>query len=181
MIGALDRKIFYFINRDLENPVFDHLMPFISQLNEGWSGPVSAVLLIAFLVWRAKRRAGWLILALALSVGAADLISYRLIKPAASRERPNFILEEAKLRVPAHRGFSFPSNHAANSFAGATLIALTLPPTAAFFLTYAALVSFSRVYVGVHYPFDTLAGALLGIMMGALVFTLFRRKLEVRP
>ena len=57
---------------------------------------------------------------------------------------------------------SFPSGHAATSFAGATLLALALPRLAWPLLVLAAAIGWSRVYVGVHWPSDVLAGALLG-------------------
>jgi undecaprenyl-diphosphatase len=68
-----------------------------------------------------------------------------------------------------HTG-SFPSGHAATSFAAATLLALTLPRLALPAALVALAVAFSRLYVGVHYPLDSLAGAALGMAIGATVW-----------
>ena len=178
--GNLDKALFRFINEDLSNPVFDVIMPIVSELHEGWTGVLSLLLLVAFLAFKLRRQTGWMIFALALSVGSADAIAYRLIKPAAQRARPNYVLENVNLRVPNHSGYSFPSNHATNSFAGAAVLALALPTTAAFFLSYAALVSLSRVYVGVHFPLDVLAGGVLGLFLGVAVFLLLRGRLTLQ-
>jgi undecaprenyl-diphosphatase len=71
---------------------------------------------------------------------------------------------------------AFPSGHASTSFAGATVLALALPRLAVAFYALAALVSLSRVYVGVHYPLDIVAGALLGLAVGLAVWYVVVRR-----
>jgi len=68
--------------------------------------------------------------------------------------------------------YSFPSGHATVSFACATVLALAVPRLSLPLFTLAVLISFSRVYVGVHYPFDVLAGAVLGIAIAIALRTL---------
>jgi undecaprenyl-diphosphatase len=67
---------------------------------------------------------------------------------------------------------SFPSAHAANSFAMATVASWRLRRFAPLFYFVAVVVTYSRVYVGVHYPLDALAGAVLGALLGRLALWL---------
>jgi undecaprenyl-diphosphatase len=96
----------------------------------------------------------------ALAVWAADATAYG-IKLAVDRPRPHF---DPLVRLPSDP--SFPSGHAATSFAGATMLAAYAPRLAPLLYLLAAAIAFSRVYVGVHYPLDVLAGAALGTAVG---------------
>jgi undecaprenyl-diphosphatase len=76
---------------------------------------------------------------------------------------------------------SFPSGHAATSFAGATILAFAFPRLAPLLYVLAAAVGFSRLYLGVHYPLDIVGGAVLGVLVAlALRFLTVRRQREVR-
>jgi undecaprenyl-diphosphatase len=104
----------------------------------------------------------------------ADLIALGL-KQLTDRPRP-FIADptpEPLLETPLD--LSLPSGHAATSFAGATLLAIAHRRAAVPLFLLAALVAWSRVYVGVHYPFDIVAGAVLGIGVALLSTLLWRR------
>jgi undecaprenyl-diphosphatase len=74
-------------------------------------------------------------------------------------------------------GKSFPSSHATNNFALATILTYYFRKYRYWFYSIAALVAFSRVYVGVHYPIDISAGAILGTSVG-LLFTLIATKID---
>jgi undecaprenyl-diphosphatase len=104
----------------------------------------------------------------------ADLLS-GAIKSATDRPRPpvRYPVPHALIAVP--RDGSFPSGHAATSFACATVLSVFAPRLAPGFLVLAAAVAFSRVYVGVHYPLDVIGGALLGVLVGAGWVWLWRR------
>jgi len=99
-------------------------------------------------------------------VGAAILIAESLsgaLKNWADRDRPPLSNPEPDPLVDLPATFSFPSGHATVSFACATVLALAVPRLRVPLFALATLISFSRVYVGVHYPFDVLAGAVLGV------------------
>jgi undecaprenyl-diphosphatase len=93
--------------------------------------------------------------------------------------RPRPYVDEPNPEPLAHPplDLSFPSGHAATSFAGAALLATFVPRLAVQFFVLATLIAWSRVYIGVHYPSDVLAGALIGL---AVAFVLRRAAVRVR-
>jgi undecaprenyl-diphosphatase len=108
-----------------------------------------------------RRRPDLLLLVLAADV-VADLLAY-VLKRLVDVDRPPVRYAEPKALVHVPHDHSFPSGHAATSFACATVLALAFPRLAAPLYVLAAAIAYSRVYVGVHYPFDVVGGALLGI------------------
>ena len=120
----------------------------------------------------------WLLIALAISgfswsrpwlwtrVGATILIAESVsgaLKAWIDRDRPPLVDPDPEPLVRLPVTDSFPSGHATVSFACATVLALAVPRLRVPLFVLAALIAFSRVYVGVHYPLDVLAGALLGV------------------
>jgi undecaprenyl-diphosphatase len=101
------------------------------------------------------------------AVGAADLLS-ALVKALVPRHRPF----EHQLG-PSERTHSFPSGHTATAFAGATVLSAYAPRYRVAFYALACLIGFSRLYNGVHYPTDVLAGAVLG---SCVAFALLRSR-----
>jgi undecaprenyl-diphosphatase len=106
-------------------------------------------------------------------VWSADLIAFG-IKAGVGRARPFETLPGVDALVAATVGYSMPSGHAATSFAGAVIITYLLPRAAAPAFLLAVAFSFSRVYVGVHYPSDVLAGAALGTAVSLTAIGLLR-------
>jgi undecaprenyl-diphosphatase len=116
---------------------------------------IAAVLAV---VWR---RYGVLVLTV-IAVAVADWSSYG-IKAIFDVERPSMRYAEPKPLVHAPIDASFPSGHAATSFAAATVLSFAFPRWAPAFFLLALAIGFSRVYVGVHYPLDIVGGAILGV------------------
>jgi len=100
------------------------------------------------------------------------------IKALVGRDRPPVVYARSKALVPVPHDASFPSGHAATSFAAATVLAFAFPRLAPALFVLAAAVAFSRVYVGVHYPLDIVGGAALGVLVALALRALlhFRRR-----
>jgi undecaprenyl-diphosphatase len=130
-------------------------------------GAVWIVLALAVGLW--LRRGAWGTLGLMLLMGlttlAADSLSFA-VKDLTHRTRPFEAHPEIHPLYVVHSS-SFPAGHASTAFAGAVLLSFVAPRLAPVFFGLAVLIGFSRVYVGVHYPTDVLAGALLGSVVGA--------------
>jgi undecaprenyl-diphosphatase len=118
---------------------------------------------VAVAVAAARRLPSALMLVTA-GVLSADMLALGL-KLLGGRDRPFIADPEQDPLVGTSLDLSFPSGHAATSFAGATLLAWYAPRLTVPLYALAALVAWSRVYVGVHYPLDIVAGALLGFVV----------------
>lgn len=116
-----------------------------------------------------------LALLLAVCLLVTDQVSSHLIKPWVGRDRPCFgVVEGVTALVDQVRSRSFPSSHASNVFGAATLLSLARGRWWLWSFLLAALVGVSRIYVGVHYPSDVLAGAVLGIFIGWVIWRVAR-------
>ena len=124
------------------------------------------------------RRWGVFVLTL-IAIALADWSSMGL-KSLTDRPRPPLRYAEPKTLVPLPHDSSFPSGHAATSFAAATMMSFAFPHFAPFLYVLAAAVAFSRVYVGVHYPLDVLGGALLGALVAIALRLLVRGRRQLR-
>jgi undecaprenyl-diphosphatase len=130
-----------------------------------------AIALVLALLWR---RPSIFVLVLAADA-IADLLS-ALLKAAIPRARP-----DVSHLVTMPTSHSFPSGHAATSFACATVLGAVAPRYRLAFLVLAAAIAYSRLYNGVHYPLDVLGGVVLGVLVGITVLRLpatRRRKLR---
>lgn len=148
------------------------------------------LLLIGSLVWRyrqpsPKPRYSWIktiptcvimIVVIALAVGMADFIASGILKPLVARPRPTRVpdLEGVIHLVNGYRSgkYGFVSSHAANTMACAMLFALVWKRwrCAALLMLWVGLNSYSRMYLGVHYPTDILCGWLIGAVAAWLVY-----------
>jgi undecaprenyl-diphosphatase len=113
-----------------------------------------------------------------LAVAVSDWGSYGL-KALFDVERPSMRYAEPKPLVPAPHDASFPSGHAATSFAAATVLSFARPRWAPAFYLLALAIGFSRVYDGVHYPLDIVGGAVFGVAVALALRFLARRWVRV--
>ncbi len=173
-----DHALFGMINSLWANPFFDLYFPNITDLHRN---PIAIILLpsiIGLWIFRQRGRALKGLLALIIAIAAADLVSYRIIKTLVPRDRPAVAGLQVELRSAHHSGNSFPSNHAANIFAAATMITFLHPPFFLIAFFFALSVAYSRVYVGVHFPSDVMAGAIIGYLSARFVWSLMGHKID---
>ena len=168
----LNRYLFRLVNDVWTSPVLDPFMLFLSRIND--YGLVWLVLL-GVLAALGGKTGRWAALAgsAALVVGFA---SSEVLKSIVMQPRPFVSLPDVRLLVDLPRSYSFPSVNATYAFAASSGAALTarrllghLPAWGSGALALALAVSYSRVYVGVHYPGDVLTGAIIGTSVGWLV------------
>lgn len=160
------------------SPVVDAFFVWYTQL--GNAGLVWIVLSLVMVLFRRTRKTGVLaLLTLLLGFVCCNLT----IKPLVARTRPWLVLEGLRVLVAEHDPHSFPSGHTCAAFAAAGIWWRGLPRrwgNAA--LALAVLMGVSRLYVGVHFPSDVLAGALLGSMCAWVVWMAEKRiKRKLRP
>jgi undecaprenyl-diphosphatase len=183
-IQALDTQLLLLVNHGTANGLFDILMPALSERGYLLIIPF----LLAMLLRGAKQKnargktflpaALWTI---AIAVCAVYLATWveDAVKVASARTRPCRAIEGLRLIVACPKSFSMPSGHAITSFAfAAPLFYLTREYIALIWRFYplllASAIAFSRLYLGVHYPTDVLAGALLGAVIGMALSILYQ-------
>jgi undecaprenyl-diphosphatase len=170
-LKVLDIKIFFLINQTFSNPVFDSIMPLITNKNN-WI-LIIIVLLFYLTIYNGKRgKIAFIILIIA--VGITDSFSSFILKPYFERIRPSHeIYEHINLLIARGGKWSMPSNHAANISAIAVILSYFYDKWKIPLYSLAVIIAFSRVYVGVHYPADVLVGGLIGYGMAWLILTLW--------
>lgn len=166
----MDVNLFFLLNGKAQNVVFDFLMPIITNLNY-WRIPL--ILLVLTLAIFGKKRERVAVILLIVGITISDQICNTIIKPLVGRIRPCNVIESVHLLINCTKSFSFPSSHATNIFTGTILLSFVYRKLKVPLLIIAALVAYSRVYVGVHYPFDVVAGIILGILCALLVIVLY--------
>jgi undecaprenyl-diphosphatase len=173
---SFDASLFRLVNEGLGAPWLDGVMLAISS-RLVWV--LAALIILGYLAWRRRGRALVFALLLGATLGVSDFVTFQVLKPTFSRMRPCYALQDVRLVQPSCGGdYGLPSNHAANAMAMAVAISVTSerrrvmwPLTLA--LTF--LVGLSRVYLGVHYPGDVLAGFAVGALVALPAVFAWRR------
>ena len=170
-IIELDKTLMIFLNKNISNSLFDVIMPIITSRD---FLTVIGLILIFYLVLFRGKRGRIAILVLIFAAGASDAICAQIIKPLVGRLRPSHeFIEFINLLVPKGGKWSFPSNHAANSFAFATVLSYFFDHKKSVLFTTASIIAFSRVYVGVHYPLDIIFGAIIGYILSWIILSIW--------
>ena len=169
-LNSLDTKLFLFLN-GLHNAFFDPIMYWFSD-KLIW---VPMYVIIAFfIIWKYKMRGVIILLITGLVIALCDQTASHLIKNLTHRLRPSHEPALAGLIHLSKAGpgglYGFVSSHAANAFGLATFLYFVLDNRFRFLkywlFLWAALVSYSRIYNGVHYPADVIVAAILSSLIG---------------
>jgi undecaprenyl-diphosphatase len=176
-LDHLDKALFVLIQHDSDSPLLDKIMPVLRD-------PLIWIPFYAFMLYYAIRQGkdkAWpFIILTLLTFTFTDSITAQLLKPLFERPRP---CHDPELQ-PFMRGlvdcgglYSMPSNHAANHFGLATFWYFTIREMNgrkwSWLWIWAAVICYAQIYVGKHYPFDILAGAVFGVLTGLVTFRLF--------
>jgi undecaprenyl-diphosphatase len=174
-LDNIDRNLFLVLN-GLNSPFWDNVMWWIS-------GRISwlplYLLITAWLAYKFRWKAIIIIILAAIMITMSDQGSVHLLKEIVQRPRPCHDPEISQVvhLVKGHCGgqYGFVSSHAANTFAVAffTLMLIRKWYYSVFIILWASIVSYSRIYLGVHYPGDVLGGIALGALLGFLVYGMF--------
>lgn len=169
-ITNLDLSILLFIQENLRSDLLNSILSFITHLAD--NGYIWIAVGLILLFPKKTRRAGvFMLICLALAFVVNDLA----IKPLIARIRPYDLCGELSILVRPETSFSFPSGHTNISFAAAYALTRAFGKKGAWAYLPAALIAFSRCYVGVHYPTDVLAGMIVGTLCAALAWYLANR------
>lgn len=156
-----DMAILDLIQSNIRTSFMDAIMPFITQLGD--AGLIWIILSIGLIIPKKTRKIGFvMIIALILN----GIICNIILKPMLARIRPFDVNTAIKLLINKPRDFSFPSGHTSASFTAASVLFFRKRKLFVPSLVLAFLISFSRLYLYVHYPSDVLAGLVLGVLCG---------------
>ncbi|WP_343670621.1 phosphatase PAP2 family protein [Chitinophaga sp.] len=175
----LDKVVFMLINHDADSKFLDPIMMAIRE-------PLTWIPLYVFMLWfslrKLKHDAVLFIIMTLITFAFTDALCAQLVKPFVGRLRPCYDPElngMVRSLVDCGGAYSFPSNHAANHFALATYwffaIRHYLDKKWNWLWIWAAAVCYAQVYVGKHFPSDVLGGAIIGSLVGGVVFQLSLR------
>ena len=172
---SIDRTLFLFLNTAFANPLFDIIF---SNGTEATFWIVPGIGAAVFFI--AKKRKEALIVAglMMVTVAITDPVTAKVLKPFFGRCRPchpEFFIQGGHFLCGMKHSLSFPSNHAANIFGQAILLTFIYPKWKWVYLSFALFIGYSRIYVGVHYPADVIAGALFGSACGGVVYVCWFR------
>ena len=134
--------------------------------------PVLMAVVLGVILWIRGDR--WVFVLLLIVLAFSDFTTL-ILKKTFVRPRPCHALEGIRLLVGCGSSYSFPSAHAANIFSTMGLLSLNYHRCAPFLITIAFLVAYSRIYMGVHYPFDVVSGMVLGSAYALVFFKLQKR------
>lgn len=168
----LDEQWFYLINQSGKES-WDAFMLFTTH-KLSW---IPLYLLLVFIIIKEKGKESlWILATIGIVIACCDLGSVHLFKNTFQRLRPCYALENIRLVTEGCGGqFGFVSSHASNVFGLAIFIGKILEKKTLFLFLFlwAVLVSYSRVYVGVHYPFDIVGGMLWGTFVALITVKLY--------
>ena len=170
----MEFEILYAIN-NLHNPILDKIMIGITMLGD--AGIFWIILALVLICIKKTRKCGILML-FAMLIGL--IIGNGILKNLIARSRPCWIDPNVPLLIPNPDDFSFPSGHTLASFESAIMIFLHNKKWGTVALTIALLISFSRLYLFVHFPTDVLGAIILALAISIGLYYLSKKVEEIR-
>lgn len=183
---SVNVDMFYFFNHNFQNPIFDAVMPVVTHFG-GFK--VLVVVLIAIILYahlKDKKTLKRLTILALIAFLCSDIVT-AILKHIICEPRPFVTLDNVHLLIAEDDPLSFPSGHTTSTFSVVTFFVLNMKELAkrhyklidAALIIFAVVIPFSRMYVGVHYPGDVLAGALIGIA-GTLIVNKYKNSI-IKP
>lgn len=174
-VGFNEIKFLIWIQENMRSDFMDMFMKFLTKIGD--SGAIWIIFSVIFLAMTKHRKMG---LRVAFSLVFSALICNLILKNYVARIRPYDVYTYIELIIEKQNDFSFPSGHTSASIAAATAIFKSKFMYKKFNLGYlfiilAVLMSFSRLYLFVHYPTDVLGGIITGLLCAELAFIVVER------
>lgn len=158
VINTFDKEVIMFIQNNLHSNFMDNIMVLITSMGD--AGLIWILMGISLAISKKYRKVGFMVLG-ALILGL--ILGEGILKNIIQRDRPFIDLEGINMIIKAPTSYSFPSGHTTSSFAAAGVIAMNFKNKSIYVFTLAILIALSRLYLGVHYPTDIIAGIILGL------------------
>jgi undecaprenyl-diphosphatase len=179
-IERWDRDAFLKINGDWTLPVLDAILPF---MRHSYTWMPLYLFIFLFVIFNFRRHSFWWILLFVCTIALVDMTGTYVFKHNFQRLRPCAnpdLTSMVRMLVDHCAGYGFTSNHAANHFGMAAFMFITFRPVFKNWMwlafAWAFLVGYAQVYVGLHYPLDVIAGALVGLILGLSMGALFNKR-----
>lgn len=183
---SVNVDLFYFFNHNFQNPIFDAVMPVVTHFG-GFK--VLLVVLIAIILYahlKGKKTLKRLSILALIAFLCSDIVT-AILKNIICEPRPFVTLDNVHLLIAEDDPLSFPSGHTTSTLSFVTFYVLNMKELAkrhyklidVALIIFAVVIPFSRLYVGVHFPGDVLAGAIIGIV-GALVVNRYKDRI-IKP
>lgn len=163
-LNLIESDILVWIQDHLRFPALDVIMPYISKLNN--AGAIAILTVVVFLLWKKHRDVGLTALS---SLFVEFILVNVIIKRSVCRIRPFYVNESLQFLGTKPLEYSFPSGHTGAAFAVSTVMFLCMPKKWGIpAIVLSALIAYSRLYNGVHYPTDVLGALVIGVTTGIL-------------
>lgn len=164
IFNTFEAGILLWIQDNLRTDVMNHLMPYVSAVNN--AGILSIATIILLLIWKRYRSVG---ITACAALASEFLLVNVLVKQLVARPRPYVVNGTLAVLGTVPADYSFPSGHTGSAFAVATVMLLCMPKRYGIpAVAVAVLIGLSRLYNVAHYPTDVIGGMLIGVVIGAL-------------